>query len=202
MSRRAPSRRVRNSRSASSVSSCSHQAMVVKSVYCFSSAPLRSSSYIATSPRSSLYSSRFSSRVPSPVSMQSAHSTQRPILPPKICISLLVGIQFSLYFGVVSLTSHVPRLRTVQRRAEQPTMTLCGVAVRQGRASSQPCISSAKPSSWLSSSVRSKCSVHNRSLGQASSSDMAVPDSYRSVHHCFSSSSQTRFLLNAGSRRV
>ena len=69
MSRRAPSRRVRNWRSASSVSSCSHQAMVVKSVYCFSSAPLRSSSYIAISPSSSLYSSRFSSRVPPSVSM-------------------------------------------------------------------------------------------------------------------------------------
>ena len=69
MSRRAPSRRMRNSRSASFVSSCSHQAVVVKSLQCFSSAPLRSSSYIAISPRSSLYSSRSSSRVPPSVSM-------------------------------------------------------------------------------------------------------------------------------------
>ena len=87
--------------------------------------------------------SRFSSRVLPSVSMQSAHSTKRPILAPTICISLLVGIQFSLYFGVVPLTSHVPRVRTGHRRAVWPTMTLCSVAVRQRRASSQPCISSA-----------------------------------------------------------
>ena len=96
MSRRAPSRRVRNSRSASSVSSCSHQAMVVKSVYCFSSAPLRSSSYIAISPRTFLFQgASFSFDVVGPLHKETYPAAQDLQLPPgwsPVLLVLLSGV--------------------------------------------------------------------------------------------------------------
>ena len=88
-------------------------------------------------------------------------------------------------------------------------MTLCGVAVRQGQANSQPRTQSAKHSSWLSSAVISKCSVaiavsggrsdaaapHNRGPGQTSSSDMAAPHKF---HFSRLKVSASTFVVSTG----